>query len=151
LKLAATAATSSRPEASTRWPSAPAPHHRVGADGDRGEQQDQDRGQPGTTQPGRQPAHVGRRVVGSVAHAAHASGPFAARHAQHPQRAPVVQGYRQAPRCGGGQFRGTAQEGFAGTDALARGVVQRQRQAQTLRPVGERSGLLFTRCFGRRQ
>ncbi len=131
-------------------PARQAPHHRVGARGHGREQQQQQGHQRGTARPRRQrclPLRPGRAAAGPQravrAHALH-------RPAQQPQRAAVVQAHRQAMPIAG-HLGGAAQVRLAGTDALALLVVQRQRQAQPLRPLAERIGLLLARGIGRRQ
>ena len=140
-------------------PARQAAHHRVGAGGDGEEQHHQQHRQADAARPA-----VGGRKGSSIVAAGRRRprGP--------PRRA------RRARRAGGGSRRpgrtihsvrpsssrtetlraplprpARRSEGLGGDDARALRVVQRERQAQALRPVAQRRGLLVRRRIGARQ
>ena len=121
-------------------------HHRPGAGGDGHEQQHQQQRQPRPSPtgsighghrgscdaPARGPARRRRAGVRRPGRAPPARGGAGRR--MHPQRAAVVS--RRLAQRARGAHRGAGSVG--GGDAPARRVVQRQRQAQPLRPVAQR-------------
>ena len=106
-----------------------------------------------TEDAGRLPPRAGRRAFpAQTSPLTH--GPAGATHAAeagHPQGAAVIQPYGQSPARDGHPFRLAPRPGLGHTDALTRRVVQGQRQAQALRPLGQGRHLLLGGCMGRGQ
>ncbi len=141
-------------------PARQAPHHRPGAGGNgRKQHQQQGRdahaagqpGPPGQRRRWRRPRPRRRHATAHAQAAVHAGSPGPAgtrRRPHHPQRAPVLQPHRLRTSPPRHVVRLALQVGVGRADALAVGIVQRQRQAQPHRPVAQCGGLLRRRRVG---
>ncbi|MCG3190252.1 MAG: hypothetical protein LKCHEGNO_02899 [Burkholderiaceae bacterium] len=132
-----------------------AAHHRVGAGGQRDEQQRQQHEQAHARWPlRRQPRPVadpmqrGARFGCALPGIAVAPREPAHARTHHPQRAAVVESHRHAAAAA---VRFTALVAVGRGDALAVDAVERHRQAQPQRPLAQCRGLLVGRRIGRRQ